>query len=280
MVPIYPGMAQHFAPVPQQQQQQQQHQQQQQTGGGQHQHVPHVAQGGGGQGGNQGGQRGGVPHHVTPSPSPGLGAPHPGIPTGVPGSGHGTPGAAPFEPRQHLPNQATGGGVNATTGGPPVQGVVPVPGTVGGLGIHPGHVPGQPSNLVPVVTVPAGPYVKRERKVALIQDPNTMETIDLEQLGGGRRSGTSTPKPAGGAVSDTSASSSGAVTPSGGQATKESTPTPGSVTSEKISAPSNAKDARSSKEGTPIAPSLTESNNNSNKNNSNLGNKSNFNVST
>lgn len=270
-------MAQHFAPVPQQQQQQHQ---QQQTGSGQHQHVQHVPQSGGQGGGNQGNQRGGVPHHVTPSPSPGLGPPHPGIPTGV----SATPVTASFEPRQHLPNQTTGTGVNSTTSGPSVQGVVPVSGTVGGLAIHPGHLPGQSSNMVPVVTVPPAPYVKRERKVALIQDPNTMETIDLEQLGGGRRSGTSTPKPAGGTVSDTSASSSGAVTPSGGQATKESTPIPnlGSATSEKISpsVASNAKDGRSSKEGTPIASSLTESNNNSNKNDtSNLGNKSNFNVS-
>lgn len=41
MVPIYPAMAQHSAPVPQKQQQ---------AGGGQHQHVPH-----GGQHGAQGG---------------------------------------------------------------------------------------------------------------------------------------------------------------------------------------------------------------------------------
>lgn len=238
----------------------------------------HAQQGGGGggphQGGHGGGQRSnqgpGGPSHMTPSPSPGLNT-HPVMQV-VPGGGHLNAAAGPYEPRGHVQMSSApvnGPAANAVPSAPPGPGRPPV---VSGPIVGPGvQLPPAPVNVPPLV--------KRERKTALLQDPNSMEVIDLDKLAAtadkSDRSGNSTPQRSTSVVSDTSTSATGAVL--SGPPSKESTPTPAGMAkgvkpSLAPSATSNAKDSlsttkqqTSSKEATP---SSMESNNN--KNNSNL----------
>lgn len=221
----------------------------------QQQAIVHQQPGGPPHHGNQGQHQGhGNPRHVTPSPSPGLNAHQ-----GMQGGGHLNATAGPYEPRGHVVHNvppAGQGAVNSVPTGPPVPGVPP--GTV--PGIHP--------SATPVNLPPVQPYVKRERKLALLQDPNDpqkvvdWDTLKLESS----RSGSSTPKPTG-AVSDTSASGSPSIVSPSGQASKDS-PVAVSVSNESVKIPPNATTKQPIKDVTSTTAPSTENNNN--KNNSNL----------